>query len=1015
MKISDSRESMEGIAMKKDERLFKIFGVLMAVVMVFCFSLTAEAAPVRAQINGEIDRIIINNPADHWSGGIIVVNGGAVILPKNLLIDLPANRLTLKQIFDQAPAACIAAGETGLAKGDTCNKSGTGGIAAISANRLDNGNVIAGDVLISKGAELVTGTVTFINYTDGYLRVNGNGLNATQIDDNTGVMIRLNDPSGRHTLQQGLGCIPGALNCSPDPRFTLDPDNYTNVFISGFPLCIPSTSSRTFVDVLGLGTTTAQGLADGTGDVLCPSTNRTISNGQPVDDSRRFAPLMLGDSITAEGNYETINCVRFISSHTMIVSRALTTKFGDLTQPDYMFLDEVGLDAAGFQNQRARTLLIGFTTESDTDVMVWSLHRDPVTNQAHEFPLATVKGCDAPAAGGPGTCGGVGLLGVSNIFKVRHDVDFLVGADPKLDPCTHLNNDIRMGSGFCPGGSTITNMFGVLGTLPHEIQARTGKKFANPGLVTIDIQGNQATNGQYLFPLGINLGGVVGPEFVEINLDALNTPFSFSGIPWNLDRRLSPGGCSDPVSGCGAGPYALDPFPYEGIDPRTQAVGMPTGAFSDPNFTATTLDAVPYGVSNRILSYVTEVSPGVFNFNGNSTILAWPPASPALISVPAFPPVTPQVPVVSITSLPGVTATQGQQYSYQVVATNPSPVCGPLTYTLDLKPVGMIISAEGLIQWTPTLAQVGPNSVTVRVTDPIGFFDTQSFVIVAQVPAPAVQATPNNFDGDGKTDLAVWRPSDGNWWVIRSSDGVTTATSWGAPTDLPVTGDYDGDGRTDLAVWRPSDGNWWVIRSSDGVATATSWGAPTDLPVSGDYDGDGKTDLAVWRPSDGNWWVIRSSDGVTTATSWGAPTDLPVAGDYDGDGKTDLAVWRPSDGNWWVLRSSDGVIAATPFGTSGDIPVTGDYDGDGKTDLTVWRPSDGNWWILRSSDGVTTATPLGISGDTPVYGDYDGDGKTDIAVWRDSDGTWRILGSALGATMIQPWGTTGDLPIGKMP
>jgi hypothetical protein len=155
-------------------------------------------------ISGEIERITINNPADHWSGGTIQVGGQAVILPRNMLYDLPANRLTLKQIYDQAPAACLTTGETGLAKGDRCNGTGTGGFAALSANRTTAGNVIAGDVLIQKGIELVTGTVSYINYTEGYVRLNGNPNDPT-----TGVMVRLNDPDGRHTIQQGAGCAGG--------------------------------------------------------------------------------------------------------------------------------------------------------------------------------------------------------------------------------------------------------------------------------------------------------------------------------------------------------------------------------------------------------------------------------------------------------------------------------------------------------------------------------------------------------------------------------------------------------------------------------------------------------------------------------------------------------------------------------------------------------------------------------------------------------------------------------------
>ncbi len=162
-----------------------------------------------------------------------------------------------------------------------------------------------------------------------------------------------------------------------------------------------------------------------------------------------------------------------------------------------------------------------------------------------------------------------------------------------------------------------------------------------------------------------------------------------------------------------------------------------------------------------------------------------------------------------------------------------------------------------------------------------------------------------DFDGDGKSDITIWRPENGYWYIIRSSQGLNQV-QWGAEGDIPVPGDYDGDGKTDIAVWRPSRCYWYIIRSSDGIITYTLWGALNDIPVPGDFDGDGKTDIAIWRPSTGTWYIIRSSDQVLVQVQWGAPEDIPVPGDFDGDGKADIAVWRPSRCYWYIIRSSDG-------------------------------------------------------------------------------------------------------------
>jgi Di-haem cytochrome c peroxidase/FG-GAP-like repeat len=283
-----------------------------------------------------------------------------------------------------------------------------------------------------------------------------------------------------------------------------------------------------------------------------------------------------------------------------------------------------------------------------------------------------------------------------------------------------------------------------------------------------------------------------------------------------------------------------------------------------------------------------------------------------------------------------------------------------------------------------------------------------SFTVFGDAPA-IIRSTQFDFDGDSKTDISIFRPSLGQWWYLRSSDNVSRAFQFGAPTDKIVPADYTGDGKTDIAVFRPSTGEWSVLRSENSTFYGFPFGSNGDVAAPADYDGDGKSDAAVFRPSSSTWFVSKSGGG-TLIQQFGAIGDVPTVADYDGDGKADLAIYRTALGQWWYVRSSDGANRAFTFGISTDKPMPGDYTGDGKADLAFFRPATGFWFVLRSEDGSFYGFPFGAGGDIPASGDYDGDGKFDTAVFRPSATTWYLNRSTSGIGIVG-FGATGDQPV----
>ena len=269
-----------------------------------------------------------------------------------------------------------------------------------------------------------------------------------------------------------------------------------------------------------------------------------------------------------------------------------------------------------------------------------------------------------------------------------------------------------------------------------------------------------------------------------------------------------------------------------------------------------------------------------------------------------------------------------------------------------------------------------------------------------------------DFDGDGVTDISVFRPSTGTWYIGQSSTLSGTSVPFGNASDIPVPADYDGDGRADIAVFRPSNGTWYIWYSSTQSGVAIPFGAGSDKPVPADFDGDGKADIAVVRPSTGIWYIWQSSTQSLVSYQWAEPGDIPVPADYDGDGKADAAIFRPSTGQWYVRQSSNLTAKIYNFGAASDVPVPRDYDGDGKVDVAVFRPSNGTWYIALSSAPTTPiAIPFGGSGDIPVPGDYDGDGQADITVFRPSNGTWYGWLSRTQTPASVVFGNGLDIPI----
>lgn len=338
---------------------------------------------------------------------------------------------------------------------------------------------------------------------------------------------------------------------------------------------------------------------------------------------------------------------------------------------------------------------------------------------------------------------------------------------------------------------------------------------------------------------------------------------------------------------------------------------------------------------------------------------------------------------------------------------------------------------------------------------------TLNAILLALAMTVAVAATVgaagvfNDFNDDGRSDIAVYHPPSGLWYVRSLTGGaIIWGKQWGYNGTLPVPADYDGDGATDLGVYDPASGVWyiWSHQLQRIIAWNRSFGGAGFVPVPGDYDNDGSADLGIYELATGRWSARRVSDDSVIfenfqwgwkgdVRTWEKPqtsTVIPVPYDFDRDGQTDIAVYyrgfSMADSVWYIRGSTGKWWFPTPnWGSSGSIPAPGmyrnvvDYN-NYPAGVSIYKVKYSN-----AGDGTdgTFNTPymfqfkLGLYPRTlPVPGhDFDGNGWDDHAVYDYLSGNWTISfndadGNAnqQGTTYQQPprqtfnWGFNGAVP-----
>jgi hypothetical protein len=183
---------------------------------------------------------------------------------------------------------------------------------------------------------------------------------------------------------------------------------------------------------------------------------------------------------------------------------------------------------------------------------------------------------------------------------------------------------------------------------------------------------------------------------------------------------------------------------------------------------------------------------------------------------------------------------------------------------------------------------------------------------------------------------------------------------------VPVPGDYNGDGRSDLAMYQESSGRWYIRSLSSGnpIAWGVQWGYSGAVPVPGDYDGDGRYDLCVYDCVNSWWYVLKLLPNSAVLTyhdsveAWGTASMMPVgvSGPFLTTPLVDLTQSRYST----AQLSATGGFAPYRFTAMSPLPAGLSLSPGGLIAGTTSIRSGAFWIRVSDSYGCTSISLMKI-------------------------------------------------------